>query len=134
MCLMIFQKRNKCFKAIKIEIKKKKLKSWDFSKGLSPWVWSKISNFPIFLLFTKSDRKMCLTILWKGKKLFYTIKNKKFKKSKNWDFSKLRGQSMILVKNLKFFYLFIFGKISQQMCLTIFQKEKKRFQTLESES
>ena len=36
---------------------------------------------------------------------------------------------MVLIKNLKFFHLFIFGKIrvERKMCLTIFLKEKKAF-------
>ena len=28
----------------------KKLKNWDFSKGVSLWFWSKIRNFSIFLI------------------------------------------------------------------------------------
>ena len=27
----------------------KKSKNWDFSKGVCPWFWSKIGNFPRFL-------------------------------------------------------------------------------------
>ena len=30
--------------------KLKKSKNWDFSKGVSPWFWSKIGNFSTFLL------------------------------------------------------------------------------------
>ena len=33
--------------------KLKKWKSWDFFKGVSPWFWSKIGNFSIFLLKAK---------------------------------------------------------------------------------
>ena len=29
--------------------KLKTLKSWDFSKGVSPWFWSKIGHFCMFL-------------------------------------------------------------------------------------
>ena len=29
--------------------KLKKSKNWDFSKGVSPWFWSKIGNFSRFL-------------------------------------------------------------------------------------
>ena len=29
--------------------KLKKSKNWDFSKGVCPWFWSKIGNFPGFL-------------------------------------------------------------------------------------
>ena len=28
----------------------KKWENWDFSKGVSPWFWSKIRNFSIFLI------------------------------------------------------------------------------------
>ena len=31
----------------------KKWKNWDFSKGVSPWFWSKIGNFSIFLISAK---------------------------------------------------------------------------------
>ena len=33
--------------------KLKKSKNWDFSKGVSPWFWSKIGNFSRFLLWGK---------------------------------------------------------------------------------
>ena len=62
--------------------KLKTVKNWDFPKGVSPWFWSKIRNFSIFLLLAKSASKTCLTIFYKGTKLFQTIKNRKLKKSK----------------------------------------------------
>ena len=31
----------------------KKWKNWDFSTGVSPWFWSKIGNFSIFLISAK---------------------------------------------------------------------------------
>ena len=33
--------------------KLKKLKNWDFSKGVSTWFWSKIGTFSIFLFEAK---------------------------------------------------------------------------------
>ena len=33
--------------------KLRKSKNWDFSKGVSPWFWSKIGTFPIFLFEAK---------------------------------------------------------------------------------
>ena len=33
--------------------KLKKSKNWDFSKGVSPWFWSKIGNFSRFLFYGK---------------------------------------------------------------------------------
>ena len=38
-------------------------KNWDFSKGVSPWFWSKISNFSIVLFPAKKPGNMCLIIL-----------------------------------------------------------------------
>ena len=49
-------------------------KNWDFSKGVSPWVWSKISNFSMFLCQAKQARKMCFTIIQRGKTAFLTLK------------------------------------------------------------
>ena len=43
----LLQRENTC-----VDNKNSKLinsKNWDFSKGVSPWVWSKISNFSMFL-------------------------------------------------------------------------------------
>ena len=31
----------------------KKSKNWDFSKGVSPWLWSKYGNFSAFLIYQK---------------------------------------------------------------------------------
>ena len=42
--------------------KVKKSKNWHFSKGVTPWFWSKIWKFSIFLLLAKSPSKMCLMI------------------------------------------------------------------------
>ena len=39
-----------------------KSKNCYFSKGVSPWVCSKVGHFSIFLFYLKNDRKMCLTI------------------------------------------------------------------------
>ena len=49
-------------------------KNWDFSNGVSPWVWSKISNFSMFLCQAKQARKMCFTIIQRGKTTFLTLK------------------------------------------------------------
>ena len=62
--------------------KVKTVKNWDFSKGVSPWFWSKILKFSTFLFLAKLVSIMRLTIFQKGKKLFQTIKNTKLKKSK----------------------------------------------------
>ena len=42
----------KCFQDNKNE-KFKKLKNWDFFKGVNPWFWSKMRNFTMFFFFPK---------------------------------------------------------------------------------
>ena len=39
-----------------------KSKYWHFPKEVSPWFWSKIGKFSIFLFQPKNDRKMRFTI------------------------------------------------------------------------
>ena len=54
---MILQKGEKCFKTIKIEIKKKN-ENWDFSKGVSPWFWQKKNEtFPSFNFWQKTNKQ-----------------------------------------------------------------------------
>ena len=50
--------RKKAFLDYKKE-KVKKVKNWDFSKGVSPWFWSKIWNFPSFY-FWQNQRGKCV--------------------------------------------------------------------------
>ena len=66
----------------------KKSKNWDFFKGVSPWIWSKIGNF--FLDFDARENKpeKCFYDILEGRSAFLDCKNKKFKKSKNWEFFK----------------------------------------------
>ena len=93
----------------------KKSKNWDFSKGVNPWIWYKNGHF-LHLFFLGNIGKdnvfydiMVLVQEWPffqrvflgnigQENVFYDIlqrknsflgyKNKKFKKSKYWDFSK----------------------------------------------
>ena len=46
---------------------------------------------------------------------------------KNWDFSKGGFQTVVLVKNLKFFHVFIFGKIRQENVFDNILERKKAF-------
>ena len=66
----------------------KKAKKWHFSKAVNPWFWSK--NWPFFLLLflgNVGQENLFYDIL-EQKKSFLAYKNNKFKKSKNWYFSK----------------------------------------------
>ena len=132
MCLMIFQKEKKVFLDSKIR-KSKKLKNWDFSKGVSLWFRSKIGNFSMFLFLSKPNRKMCLKIFQEGKKAFLDPKIRKLEKSKNEDFSK--GVSLWFWSKIGNFSMILFlSKSDRKTCLKIFQEGKKLFQTLKSES
>ena len=55
--------------------KLKKSKNWDFAKGVSPWFWSKIGRFPIFLLLgILGEENVCYDIL-ERKNAFLAFKN-----------------------------------------------------------
>ena len=59
--------------------KLKKLKFCYFSKGVSPWFWSKL--FSTFLFLAKSTSKMCfMIIIPERKKMFLDCKIRKLKK------------------------------------------------------
>ena len=66
----------------------KKSKNWDFSKAVNPWFWSKIGHFSTFFLGNIGQENLFYDIL-ERKNTFLGYKNNKFKKSKNWDFSKV---------------------------------------------
>ena len=111
-------KQKKVFLDSKIR-KSKKLNNCDFSKGVSPWSWSKIWNFSMFLFLAKPNRKTCLKIFWEGKKAFLCPKIRKLKKSKNQDFSK--GVSLWFQSKIGNFSMILFlSKSNRKTCLKIF--------------
>ena len=64
----------------------KKSKNWDFSKGDSPWSWSKIINCSILFIFDKMSNENLFHNTVQRKTSFKDCKNSNWKKSKNWDF------------------------------------------------
>ena len=63
-------------------------KNWHFSKGVKQWFLSKSGHLSnVFLLGTIGQENVFYDIL-QPKNSFLGYKNKKFKKSKNWHFSK----------------------------------------------
>ena len=64
----------------------KKSKNWHFSKGFNPWFWSKNGHFSNF--FFKAGQENVFYNILEREKGFLGYKNKKFKESKNWHFSK----------------------------------------------
>ena len=66
----------------------KKSKNSHFSKGVNPWFWSTNGHFSnLFFLGNIGQENVFYDIL-ERKNAFLGYKNKKFKKSKNWHFSK----------------------------------------------
>ena len=75
-----------------------------FFKGVSPWFLSKLGNFFRFCFLEKISQKNVFYEILERRNAFLDYKNKKFKKSKNWDFSKglVHGFSQNLVIILDF--------------------------------
>ena len=65
----------------------KKSKNWHFSKRVNPLFWSKNGHVSNFFL-ANIDQENILYDILQRKNAFVGYKNKKFKKSKNWHFSK----------------------------------------------
>ena len=98
-------------------------KNWDFSKGVSPWFWSKIGNVFHCFILGKMDQENVFYHSIERKNASLGYKNRKLKKSKNWDFSK--GVSPWVWWKIGNFPIFLFwGKYSMKKCFT---KEKTRF-------
>ena len=73
------------------EYKKKKFKkskNWHFSKAFNPWFWSKTSHFFNFFFSGNIGQENVSYEILERKNAFLDFKKKKFKKSKNWHFSK----------------------------------------------
>ena len=68
--------------------KMKKEKNWQFYKGVNPWFWSKTGNFSNFFFFRQYRPGKCLLRYSRTKKCLSRLKEKKFKKSENFYFSK----------------------------------------------
>ena len=66
----------------------KKSKNYYFSKGVNPWFWSKKGHFfKIFSLGNTGKENVFYDIL-EQRNVFLGYKNKKFKTTKSWHFSK----------------------------------------------
>ena len=76
MCLAIFYKGKKCFKTIKME-SKKKLKNWDFSKGVRSIVFVKNLKFFHPFIFGKISQENVFGDILERKKAFLDYKIRK---------------------------------------------------------
>ena len=66
----------------------RKSKNQHFSKGVNPWFWSKNGHFSNFFFLGNIGQENVFYDILERKKAFLRYKNKKFKKSKNWHFSR----------------------------------------------
>ena len=66
----------------------KKSKNLHFSKGVNPWFLSKNGKFSNFFFLGNIGQENVFHDILERKNAFLGYKNKKFKKSKNWHFSK----------------------------------------------
>ena len=66
----------------------KKSTNWHYSKGVNPWYWTKNGHFLNFFSFGNIGKQNVFYDILERKNVFLSYKNKKFKKWKNWHFSK----------------------------------------------
>ena len=66
----------------------KKSKNWHFFKGVNPCFWSKNNPFTNFFFLGNIRQENVFYDVLHRKNAFVAYKNKKFKESKNWHFSK----------------------------------------------
>ena len=62
----------------------KKSKIWHFSKGFNPWIWTKNGDFSNIFFFRQCRPGKVLLRYSGTNKRLSRLKNKKFKKPKNW--------------------------------------------------
>ena len=105
------EKKTTNFSAVKTRISADENSA--FSKGVSPWFWSKIDHFNIFLFEAKQAQKMSFTIFQKEKTPFQTIKTRCSTSRQISTFPKL-SYCMVFVKTCEFSHLFTLGKIRQE--------------------
>ena len=91
----------------------KKSKNWHFFKGVNPWFLCKKSHFSNFFFLGNIGRENVFYDILERKNAFLGYKNKKFKKSKNWHFSK-GVNPWFWSKNGHFFNIFFWGNIVQR--------------------
>ena len=94
-------------------IKFKRSKNWDFSKEVNLWFWSKKWPFFQLLFLGNIGQENVFYDILERKNAFLRYKNNKFKKSKNWDFSK-GVNPWFWSKNGHFSNFFFLGNIGKE--------------------
>ena len=105
--------------------KLKKSKNWHFSKRVSPWFWSKICQFSNFFYLGNIGQENVFYDILERKENFLGYKNRKFKKSKNWHFSK--RVSPTFWSKIGHFSNFFLGDIGQENVFYDILEQKNNF-------
>ena len=103
----------------------KKSKNWHFSKGVNPWFWSKNGHFSNFFFLGNIRQENVFFDILQGRNAFLAYKNKKFKKSKNWHFSK-GVNPWFWSKNGHFSNFFFLRQYRPGKYLLLYSRTKKR--------
>ena len=104
----------------------KKSKNWHFSMDLVHGIGPKMDIFPTFFLGNIDQENVYYDIL-ERKNAFLGYKNKKFKKSKKWDFSK-GGSPWFWLSQLECYpYLSLLNVVLCDNGLSVTAKRKMRF-------
>ena len=109
--------------------KLKKSKNWHFSKGVNPWFSSKNGHFSNFVFSRNIGQANVFYDILERKNAFLGYKNMKFKKAKNWHFSK-GVNSWFWSLNGHFFNSFFFRQYRPGKCLLRYSRTKKRLSRL----
>ena len=104
----------------------KKSKNWRFFQRVNPWFGSKNVHFSNFFLGNIGQENVFYDIL-EGKNAFLCYKNRKFKKSKDWHFSK--GVNPWCPR-MAFFLMFSFRHYRPRKSLLWYFRTKKRLSRL----
>ena len=106
----------------------KKLKNWHFSKGVNPWFLSKNGHFSNFFFLGNIGQENVFYDILERKNAFLAYKNKKFKKSKNWHFSK--GVNPWFWSKNGHFSNFVFTHYRPEKCPLGYSQTKMRLSRL----
>ena len=97
----------------------KKSNYWHFSKWVNSWFWSKNDHFSKVFFFGNIGQENFFYDILDRKNAFLGYKNKEFKKSKNWHFSK--GVNPWFWSKKGQFFKFVFYAIqARKMSFSIF--------------
>ena len=107
----------------------KKSKNWPFSKGVNPWFWSTNGHFSNFFFLGNIEQKNVFYDILEWKNAFLGYKNKKFKRWKNWHFSK-GVNPWFRSKNGNFWNFFFCRKYRPEKYPLRYSRAKKRLSRL----